>query len=147
MPDAATIQRQMFAAVERRDFDRLRELAHPDYTYIGGDGVEQAGADAAVAVAELYTTAFPDLSFEVRASYAPSDDVAILELVARGTHTGPLGDIPPTGRTAEVVGCNVVEARDGRIISEREYFDTFSLMQQLGLADAPAPAAAVSPPG
>ncbi len=146
MQDAATIQREMLAAVERRDFDRLRELAHPDYTYIGGDGVEQRGAEAAVAVAELYTTAFPDLTFEVRASHAPSDDVAILEVVARGTHTGPLGDIPATGRSAEVVACNVVEARDGRMIREREYFDSLTLMQQLGLAEAPE-AAAVSPPG
>jgi steroid delta-isomerase-like uncharacterized protein len=135
MPDAATIQRQMFAAVERRDLARLRELIHPDYTYIGGDGVERSGADAAVAVAELYTTAFPDLSFETRASHAPSADVAILELVARGTHTGPLDGVPPTGRTAEVVACNVIETRDGKILREREYFDTHSMMRQLGLAD------------
>ena len=135
MPDAATIQREMFAAVEGRDFNRLRELAHPDYTYIGGDGVEQAGADAAVAVAELYTTAFPDLRFEVRASHAPSADLAILELVAHGTHTGPLNGVPPTGRVAAVVACNVIETRDGKILREREYFDTHSLMQQLGLAD------------
>jgi predicted ester cyclase len=147
MPDAATIQREMFEAVERRDFERLRELIHPDYTYIGGDGVERAGAEAAVAVAEYYTTAFPDLSFEVRAGHAPSDDVAILELIARGTHTGPLGDVPPTGRSGEVVACNVGEVRDGRIIREREYFDTFAIMSQLGLADAPAPGAEVSSPG
>ena len=135
MPDAATIQREMFAAVEGRDFDRLRELVHPDYTYTGGDGVEQAGADAALAVAELYTTAFPDLRFEIRASHAPSPDVAILELVAHGTHAGPLNGVPPTGRVAEVVACNVIETRDGKILREREYFDTGSLMQQLGLAD------------
>jgi ketosteroid isomerase-like protein len=57
MSDAATIQREMFAAIERRDFDRLRELAHPDYTYVGTDGVEHEGVEAGVAVAELYTTA------------------------------------------------------------------------------------------
>jgi steroid delta-isomerase-like uncharacterized protein len=146
MPSAVTIQMDMIAAVERGDVDRLRELIHPDYTYTGTDGVERAGADAAVAVAELYATAFPDLGFEVRASHAPSDDVAILEVIARGTHTGPLGDVPPTGRTAEVVGCNVVEVRDGRIVREREYFDRLALMEQLGLAEAPE-AAAVSPPG
>jgi steroid delta-isomerase-like uncharacterized protein len=133
--DAATLQREMFAAFERRDLDRVRELAHPDYTYTGTDGVEHAGIEAGVAVLELYTTAFPDLSFEVRASHAPSDDVAILEIVARGTHTGPLGDIPPTGRRGEVPGCNVVEMRDGKIYRERDYFDTQAILQQLGLAE------------
>ena len=146
MPDAATIQREMFEAVERRDFDRLRELLHPDYTYIGGDGVERAGAEAALAVADFYTTAFPDVTFEVRASHAPSDDVSVLELIARGTHTGPLGDVPATGRAVEVVACNVVEVRDGRILREREYFDTGAIMSQLGLAEAPAPGAEVSSP-
>jgi steroid delta-isomerase-like uncharacterized protein len=146
MTDAATIQREMLDAVERHDFDRMRELIHPDYTYIGGDGVEQPGVDAAVAVAELYTTAFPDLRFEIRASHAPSDDVAILEVIAHGTHTGPLGDVPPTGRSGAVVACNVVEVRDGRIVREREYFDRLAIMDQLGLAGAPA-AEAVSPSG
>jgi steroid delta-isomerase-like uncharacterized protein len=134
MPDAATIQKEMFSAIERHDLVRLRELAHPDYVYVGTDGVE-GDIEAGVAVAELYTTAFPDLSFEVRATHTPSDDVSVVELVARGTHTGPLDGIPPTGRRAEVVGCNVVEIRDGKIHRERDYYDTGALMQQLGLTE------------
>ena len=55
--------------------------------------------------------------------------------------------MPPTGRSGEVVACNVVEVRDGRIIREREYFDAFAIMSQLGLADAAAPGAEVSSPG
>lgn len=142
MTDAATLQREMFSAIERRDLDGLRVLLHHDYAYTGTDGVEQAGADAAVAVAVTYTTAFPDLSFEFRAVHTPSDDIAIAEIVARGTHEGPLDEIPSTGRTARMVGCNVVEARDGRIVRERDYFDTLALMRQLGLAGAEAAGAA-----
>jgi steroid delta-isomerase-like uncharacterized protein len=146
LTDALTVQRAMLAAAVRGDMQALRETLHPDYAYTASDGVEQPGADAGVAVAELYTTAFPDLRFEIRASHAPSDDVAILEVIAHGTHTGPLGDVPPTGRSGAVVACNVVEVRDGRIVREREYFDRLAIMDQLGLADAPA-AEAVSPPG
>jgi steroid delta-isomerase-like uncharacterized protein len=131
--DAATLQKEMLAAIERGDLERLRELFHPDYTYTGTDGVEH-GAEGGLAVAELYTTAFPDLSFEVRASHAPSVEVAIIEVVCRGTNTGPLEDIPPTGKRAEVVACNVVEMRDGKIHRERDYFDRLALMEQLGLA-------------
>lgn len=135
MPDAATLQRQMFAAVEGRDLDRLRALYHPDYAYTGTDGVEHAGADAGLAVAELFTTAFPDLSFEVRAGHAVTDELAVMEVVARGTHTGPLDGIAPTGRRLEGVGCNVVEVRDGRILRERDYYDTLAMLRQLGVAD------------
>jgi steroid delta-isomerase-like uncharacterized protein len=136
MSDAATIQREMFAAIEDRDLDRLRELFHPDYAYTGTDGVEHAGAEAGLAVAERFTTAFPDLSFEVRASHAVGDDVAVVEIVARGTHTGPLDGIPPTGRRLEGVGCNVIEVRDGKIHRERDYYDTLALLRQLGVAEA-----------
>ena len=108
---------------------------HPDYAYIGEDGVEQAGPDAAVAVAELYTTAFPDLRFEeVRASHAPSPDVAIIELVApaptpaRSTTSPRPGGSPRSSRATS--------SRPRRQdLREQEFFDTHSLMQQLGLAD------------
>lgn len=133
--EALTVQRTMFAAVQRGDIEALRDLIHPEYTYTGSDGVEQPGADAGIAVAELYTTAFPDLTIEELHSWTPAEDVSIMELRFRGTHTGPLGEIPPTGRRAEGTLCNVVEVRDGRVRREREYFDELSLLRQLGLAD------------
>jgi ketosteroid isomerase-like protein len=133
--DALTVQRAMFAAVQRGDIKALRDLLHPDYTYTASDGVEQPGAEAGVAVAELYTTAFPDLTIEELHCWTPAEDVSIMELRFRGTHTGPLGDVPPTGRRAEGIVCNVVEVRDGRIRREREYFDELALLRRLGLVD------------
>jgi hypothetical protein len=48
---------------------------------------------------------------------------AFAEVVARGTHTGPLaapaGDIAPTGRAIEVPFCVVVRARDGLLCGTR----------------------------
>lgn len=134
MTSVASVHRDMFAAVEQRDFPRLRALYHPDYTYTGGDGVEQKGADAGVAVAETYTAAFPDLTFETRHQYGEGA-VSILEVTARGTHQADLEGIPATGRSIEVVACNVIEVQDGLILREREYFDTFSIMRRLGVLD------------
>ncbi len=34
--------------------------------------------------------------------------------------------------------CNVVEVQGGKILAEREYFDTGLLLQQLGVAAGPA---------
>ena len=55
-------------------------------------------------------------------------------MTIRGTHTGLLMDIPATGKAVEVPGCNVIEVRDGLIYREADYFDTGTLMQQLGVA-------------
>jgi ketosteroid isomerase-like protein len=135
LTDALTIQRAMFAAVRRGDMKVLRELFHPDYTYTPSDGVERPGAEAGMEVAELYTTAFPDITIEEVRSWSPTPDVSIMEVRFAGTHTGPLGDIPPTGRRAEGMSCNILQARDGLIWREREYFDELSLLRQLGLAE------------
>lgn len=136
MTNAAAVHQAMFDAIRARDYDGLRNLCDADYVYTGADGVEQKGADAGVAVAEMYLTAFPDVSLEITEQWAPSDDVSIIEFVARGSHTGPLGDIPPTGKPVEVHVCNVIEARDGKVVREREYFDSLSMLQQLGVIPA-----------
>jgi predicted ester cyclase len=134
LTDALTVQRAMLAAAQRGDMQALRDTLHPDYAYTASDGVEQPGADAGVAVAELYTTAFPDVVIQEVRSWSPTPDVAIMEFRITGTHTGPLGDIPPTGRRVTGLVCNIVEVSDGRIRREHEFFDELSLLRQLGLA-------------
>jgi steroid delta-isomerase-like uncharacterized protein len=134
MADVAGLHREMFDAVMSRDFERLRDLCHPDYVYMSGDGEEQKGADAAVAVAQLYLSAFPDMRMEIRNQVAQGD-VSVIEITARGRHDGPLGDIPATGREIEVVVCNVITARDGKIVREHEYFDNYSFLQKLGIVE------------
>lgn len=134
MGQASDLQRQMFDAVSRGDMKVVRDLCHPGYRYTGQDGVEGVGVDAGVAVAELYSTAFPDLAFETLRTHE-HDGVSVAELRFTGTHTGPLDTIPPTGRAVEGVLCNVVEVRDGRLWRERDYLDELSLLRQLGLAE------------
>ena len=132
MADAAALQQEMFEAVQQRDFIHLRDLYHPEYTYIGSDGTE-GGIDMGVAVAETYTSAFPDLVFDVQHHHAVGGDVSVMEFVATGTHLGELQGIAPTGRTVSVRVCNIIEVKDGKIWCEREYFDPLALMQQLGV--------------
>ncbi len=81
--------------------------------------------------------AFPDLSGE-NTNIFGTGDYFVWEWVMRGTHTGPLvgpqGEIPPTGRRAEVRGCSVGRVNAQGLIGEDHiYFDTASMMQQLGL--------------
>jgi steroid delta-isomerase-like uncharacterized protein len=133
MADTASMHRDKLDATVGRDWERLRALYHPEYTYTDGSGVPQ-DADAAIAACGAYTTALPDLSVEIREQYSPSADVSILEYTARGTHLGDLGGVAPTGKPVQILVCNVVEARDGKIIRERDYYDVMSVMQQLGVA-------------
>jgi ketosteroid isomerase-like protein len=83
-----------------------------------------------------FVKAFPDLTQEVT-NLVDAGESAFAEVIARGTHTGPLetpdGDVPPTGRTIAVPFCVVVRARGGLLVDGREYYDSAALLSQLGL--------------
>ena len=136
MADAAALHQEMFEAADRRDLVHFRDLLHEEYTYTGSDGAVSSGPDAGVAVAKGFLDAFPDLLLEIVHHYAVSGDISVIEFVGSGTHTGDLGGIPATGRTVRMTVCDVIEVKDGKIYREREYYDTLSLMQQLGVMPA-----------
>ena len=136
MADAAALHEEMFETADRRDLVAFRDLFHPEYTYVASDGSVALGPDGGLAVAKGFFDAFPDLVLERTHQYAASGDVSIIEFVATGTHTGPLGDIPATGKTVRMTVCDVIEVKDGKIYREREYYDMMSMMQQLGLMPA-----------
>jgi steroid delta-isomerase-like uncharacterized protein len=131
MADAAGLHREMFEVIASRDLTRLTELYHPDYAYASGSG-EEGGVEAGLQVAETYTKAFPDMTFTVENEFSCGDN-SVLEITVRGTQTGDLPDIPATGRAVEMRLCNIVEVRDGKIYRERDYFDTLTMLQQLGV--------------
>jgi steroid delta-isomerase-like uncharacterized protein len=137
MAAASDIQRQVLEAWNARDFDKMRAMLHPDYTYLGPDGQLLQGPDAGMALAQGYATAFPDGRLEIERIHA-AGDTSIAEMVARGTHQGALFGIPATGKKVEIRICNVQEMRDGKLYREREYMDVLTMMTQIG---------AVTPPG
>jgi steroid delta-isomerase-like uncharacterized protein len=142
MATAATIHQEMTRLWNQRDFAGIRSLAHPEYSYTGGDGKEMTGGpDVAVGIAQMFATAFPDGTLEVKKAYTQGE-TAIAELVGRGTHNGDLMGIPPTGKPVEIVICNIVELREGKVLREREYMDMMSMLTQMGVVKAPGAASA-----
>lgn len=135
MADAAAIALEMLEKVNARDLDGFREALHPDYTYRGADGVEQKGPDVGVGVVETFTTAFPDLKLTLRHQFTDGD-VSIVEFRATGTHRAELEGIPATGKSIDVNVIDVITVRDGKVLSEREYYDQLGMMQQLGVIPA-----------
>jgi steroid delta-isomerase-like uncharacterized protein len=139
MSDVAAIAREYLEAWNRRDWAHYRGMMHPDYSYTGGDGQEQKGPEAGMAVAQMFANAFPDGRIDVQKVLAAGDS-AIVEFIGSGTHKGDLMGIAPTGRSLRLPICDLIEVRDGKICAEREYMDMLYLMQQLGVAPVPATA-------
>lgn len=54
-----------------------------------------------------------------------------------GTQTGPLGEIPPTGKPVDVSGVLISRMAKGKIVEEWSFFNQLNLMAQLGYTIAP----------
>ena len=83
----------------------------------------------------MYKSAFPDLTFTVEDLVAEGDKV-LWRFNSRGTHTGALGPIPPTGKTGDVAGMVLFRCANGQIAEVWVNVDTLGLMQQLGVIPA-----------
>ena len=138
---AKDIVKEYLEAWNNRDFDRMRDLMHRDYTYTGGDGQEQKGPEAGLTMSRLFASAFPDGRISV-INIKEFGDTVLAEFIGRGTHKGDLMGIAPTGRSISIPVCDVFEVRDGKIYREREYMDMATMMTQLGVTRVPSAALA-----
>jgi predicted ester cyclase len=77
--------------------------------------------------------AFPDLHFTIEDQVGSGDRIAF-RWRATGTHTGPLGAVPPTGRRVALDGLIVDHLLDGRVVERWEQWDQPGMLAQLGLA-------------
>jgi steroid delta-isomerase-like uncharacterized protein len=136
--------RKFFQAVNDSDSDAAAALVTDDAEFrdIPGDR-RYNGPDGVKANFEFWLGAFPDGKVEI-VKIIEAGDTAVVEYKGRGTNTGTLrmetGDIPATGKQVEMEFCDVLEMRGDKIAGGRSYYDTGSLMQQLGLIPVPAAA-------
>ena len=81
----------------------------------------------------VFVTAFPDLRLTMEDQLVQGDRVAF-RWRATGTHRGPLGPAPATGKSVAVEGL-IIDRVVGKKVQERwEQWDQSLLLQQLGLA-------------
>jgi ketosteroid isomerase-like protein len=84
-----------------------------------------------------YKEGFPDGSFQIDNVWE-SGDTAIVEGKYIGTNTGPMKtpdgqEMPPTGKPISLPFISVIEAKDGKMINHRAYWDQANFAAQLGM--------------
>jgi len=79
-----------------------------------------------------FRTAVPDLHFTVDDLLAEGDKV-LWRFTSHGTQKGPLGPIPPTGKTATITGMVLFRFENGKVAEAWVNVDMLSLLQQLGV--------------
>jgi steroid delta-isomerase-like uncharacterized protein len=113
----------------------METFDHPRYELIATDEVHDGEREVA-AYFEETRTAFPDQRNELIALHH-ADDAVIVEANLYGTHRGPFRGLPPTGRSFEMRFCAMFVFEEDRLVCERVYFDTNTILRQLGIARDP----------
>ncbi len=82
--------------------------------------------------------AFPDQRNENHV-LRHADDAVIVEIDLKGTHLGPLRGLPATGRsfTCRTAVFFLFEPGTDKLVCERAYFDSATILRQLGIAHDP----------
>ncbi len=122
----------------RHEFDvTMRTFEHPRYEIIPTGDVFDGEAEVARYFEES-RAAFPDQRNELIEMHHAEDSV-VVEFTLLGTHLGPFRGLPPTGKafTCRTLAIFVFEPGGEGIICERVYFDSATILRQLGIAHDP----------
>jgi predicted ester cyclase len=124
------VVRTMVEALNTRQFDVLAGIASPNliYTQNGNTGDRNKWLQDF----RNCVLSFPDVRLTVK-SQEIVDDQVITNLAITGTHLGPLGEIPPTGKSFNVDIHLTCHVKDGIIVDWVEQVDKMGMARQLGL--------------
>jgi predicted ester cyclase len=81
---------------------------------------------------QLLLSAFTGATSTVEDMIAEGDKV-VSQITFRGTHTGDMMGIPPTGKSVAMSEIIIDRLAEGQIVESWRLFDQMGMMQQMGL--------------
>ena len=114
------------------NFDLFEELFADNFL----DHTPQPGRtpdkDGARQLYKVLRTAFPDMNVTPEIVVQDEDTIAFAYTLA-GTHTGPLGKIPPSGKKVKIRGMQISKFKDGKMVERWGSSDELGLLKQIGV--------------
>ena len=125
-----------FASEVDQEFDRtLATFAGAPRYEIMPTGQVHDGDEAVLAYHRNQRTAFPDQRHENVVFHCSHDNTIIAEFDLLGTYLGPFYGLPPTGRSFRVPTIAVFFFEGEKLVNERVYLDSASMLRQIGRED------------
>lgn len=124
---------RLLGAMNAGDTKTIKENLTEDFVRHDMVGVFSPlfGKDGAEDFVEALHTGLPDLRVDIEDIFATEDRVAVRG-ITRGTHTGPLLGIEPTGRRIEFSSINIYRIENGRVAETWQHIDWHGALRQLG---------------
>ena len=139
MDNAATM-RNTYELISAGDIAGFGDLVADDFVeHQGGPGFP-ATKEGTLDFFRALLEAFPDFHMNVEDVIADGDK-AVARVTATGTHRGDFMGIPPTGSAADMQLIDIMRFDEaGQVCEHWGVADMLTLMQQLGVVPAHAPA-------
>jgi steroid delta-isomerase-like uncharacterized protein len=126
--------------INRRNPSVLQDILAAEVMHHAAGGYPDVmNAEGVSAMMGDFLAAFPDLRYTLDQLIVRGNHV-VERYTATGTQRGPLGDLPPSGRTATWTGINIFRIECGRIAEVWSEVDAVSRRQQLTGARLTTPA-------
>ncbi len=114
----------------QQEFGNVQQLLADEFPlHVEGDTRITNAADFATIVG-MWHAAFPDFRFDIH-SITADDHMAAVRATLHGTHQGPWGDLPATGRSIAVEHAFFLRIEDGLVTEVWEILDRSALQTQL----------------
>jgi predicted ester cyclase len=114
------------------DLERLGELMDEKCALTVGGQTFACGPSVTREIAAHWRNGFPDYHFHLEDLIAEGDKV-VARMPFTGTQTGPVLDIPPTGRNVRVSEIVIFRVVAGKIVEAWEEYDEIGMRRQLGV--------------
>ncbi|MEO1680737.1 MAG: ester cyclase [Pseudomonadota bacterium] len=129
--EAFDMVERYYSALNARD-DDLFEGILSERWFVHGESPSRPTRDVTGYLAEIatYTSGIPDARFDIESLHFADDVVTVIGTI-RGTHTGILFGIEPTGRDVEFSAIAVHRIEDGSIVESWQLPDRLTLLDQV----------------
>lgn len=129
--------RSVYELFNKKEVDGLLNLVTDDFVlHDMALGMTWHGKTGWKEWLDNWAISMPDAKTRID-SIAGDGDLIFTEHTGTGTHTGPLqtpgGAIPATGKTITLQFAEAFSLRDGKIRQMKAYWDSATMMRQLGL--------------
>lgn len=104
------------------------------YSPMFPDGLK--GIDALKDFLETNAVPYPDFKVTIDKFYV-KDEIIFSYWTLTATNTGPLGDMPATGKAVKITGFAVSKVKNGKIYEEQTFWNVLDMYKQLGFQVVP----------
>ncbi len=130
------VVRQYYALLDKGDVPGIMDLLSDSLAWRFTGHPAPLTKSSLGGLIQGFRAAFPNMQHTLDAQIVEGDWV-VTPVTFRGTHTGDLMGIPPSGKQVEARAINLHRISGGKMVEAETVLDMMALMQQIGAVPSP----------